>query len=247
MGQAEGNPRKRSLEKKVEPDWNPARRATEFSRRSIGRKLMNPIDENRVSFAFTGFGVLRLVNFTTGVMTGCTDNAADFPDLPFTVAQLKAGRDALVAAQSDMDQGGSKATAKRDAAWDALLAMLRKDATYVQLVASDDLVKLRSSGFSEVSTNRSSSPLDTPSITAIDNGATKELIIRAMAVANAVSYEIRYCVANGPWTDAGTFRQARRNVIDGLTPGTVYTFQIRAVGGSDGYSGWSDPVSHMSM
>ena len=26
-----------------------------------------------------------------------------------------------------------------------------------------------------------------------------------------------------------------------------YTFQVRAIGGSSGYSDWSDPVSHMSM
>ena len=35
--------------------------------------------------------------------------------------------------------------------------------------------------------------------------------------------------------------------VNGLTPGTNYTFQVRAIGGSTGYSDWSDPVSHMSM
>ena len=36
-------------------------------------------------------------------------------------------------------------------------------------------------------------------------------------------------------------------VVNGLTPGVVYTFQVRAVGGSTGYSEWSDPVSHMAI
>lgn len=32
--------------------------------------------------------------------------------------------------------------------------------------------------------------------------------------------------------------------INGLTPGENYQFQVRAIGGSTGYS---DPVSHMSL
>ncbi|MFM8469141.1 MAG: fibronectin type III domain-containing protein [Limisphaerales bacterium] len=36
-------------------------------------------------------------------------------------------------------------------------------------------------------------------------------------------------------------------VVENLTPGTTYTFSVRAVGGSTGFSDWSDPVSHMSL
>jgi hypothetical protein len=41
--------------------------------------------------------------------------------------------------------------------------------------------------------------------------------------------------------------KARRLVLENLTPGTVHAIQVRAVGGSTGYSYWSDPVSHMAM
>jgi hypothetical protein len=34
---------------------------------------------------------------------------------------------------------------------------------------------------------------------------------------------------------------------NGLTPGTTNRFQVRAIGGSTGYTNWSDPVSHISM
>ncbi len=44
----------------------------------------------------------------------------------------------------------------------------------------------------------------------------------------------------------GVFTQSRM-VIPDLIPGTTYTLQARAIGGSTGYSDWSDPVSHMSM
>ncbi|NOS68990.1 MAG: fibronectin type III domain-containing protein [Verrucomicrobia bacterium] len=35
-------------------------------------------------------------------------------------------------------------------------------------------------------------------------------------------------------------------LLDGLTPGATYAVQARAVGGTTGYSDWSDPVSHMA-
>jgi hypothetical protein len=43
------------------------------------------------------------------------------------------------------------------------------------------------------------------------------------------------------------FTQARRMVLTNLTPGTTYAVEVRAIGGSTGYSDWSDPVSHMAM
>jgi hypothetical protein len=51
----------------------------------------------------------------------------------------------------------------------------------------------------------------------------------------------------GNYQPAGVFTQARRMVLTNLIPGTTYTIQVRAVGGSTGHSDWSDPVSHMAM
>ena len=49
------------------------------------------------------------------------------------------------------------------------------------------------------------------------------------------------------WQPAGVFTQARGIVLSGLTPGNTYSVQARGIGGSTGYSDWSDPVSHMAM
>jgi hypothetical protein len=43
------------------------------------------------------------------------------------------------------------------------------------------------------------------------------------------------------------FTQARRIVLTGLTPGVTYAVRVRAIGGSTGFSDWSDPISHMAM
>lgn len=49
------------------------------------------------------------------------------------------------------------------------------------------------------------------------------------------------------WQSAGMFTQARRIVLTGLTPGVTYAVRVRAIGGSTGFSDWSDPISHMAM
>jgi chitodextrinase len=49
----------------------------------------------------------------------------------------------------------------------------------------------------------------------------------------------------GGWQTAGLFTTSKSMTIAGLVPGTTYTFQVRAVGGSTGYSDWSNPVSRM--
>ena len=61
------------------------------------------------------------------------------------------------------------------------------------------------------------------------------------------AYEVRVSYGPNGWQGVGVFTQARRVVVENLTPGTTYSIQARAVGGSTGYSDWSDPVSHMAL
>ncbi len=122
----------------------------------------------------------------------------------------------------------------------------------MQTESANDMAKLLSSGFNAVNMNRAQSPLDTPLIVEIVNGISGQLVVKVKPVKNAKSYEVRVAVvapggATGPWQDAGDFTDSRQMIVEGLTPGTNYAVQVRAIGGSTGYSGWSDPSSHMSM
>jgi hypothetical protein len=82
---------------------------------------------------------------------------------------------------------------------------------------------------------------------AIANLATTQLLIRMLPILNAKSYQVQTATAaNGPWQEAGIFTQARRIVLPGLTPGTIYFARARAIGGSTGYRGWSVAVSLMA-
>jgi chitodextrinase len=88
--------------------------------------------------------------------------------------------------------------------------------------------------------------LDKPGILQVNNEASTQLVVRLQPVDNARAYEVRVSYGANGWQAAGVFTQARRVVLTNLTPGTNYNIQARAVGGSTGYSDWSDPISHMA-
>ncbi len=75
-------------------------------------------------------------------------------------------------------------------------------------------------------------------------------MLRVTPIARARCYDVQSAAVGagdvpGPWQDAGMYTSSRSITIAGLVPGTTYLFQLRAVGGSSGYSDWSNPVSRM--
>jgi hypothetical protein len=198
----------------------------------------------KVSLDFANYSDPELDEFGGNSVTCLTGNTA-FPNPPVKPAdldtQVSAFRDAIQAALP----GGIQLTAAKNAKREIVLTSLRQNAYYVQTIASADLDMLLSSGYFAISTNRSSVPLDKPAITAIENPASTQLLVRVTPVVNARSYHMQ-TGTNGTWQDAGIHLQARRIVLPGLTPGTVYNVRVRAIGGSTGSSDWSDPQSHIS-
>ncbi len=72
-------------------------------------------------------------------------------------------------------------------------------------------------------------------------------LTHAQPVPTAAAYEIRVCYGANGWEAAGVFIQARSIIVANRIPGTVYDVPARAIGGSTGYSDWSDPVSNLAM
>ena len=175
-----------------------------------------------------------------------------YPTPPVAQAALQAALDAFSAAIAAAAQGGPADTADKNNKRDILIGLLRQLAGYVQEKHGNDLATLLSSGFEAVSTNTSSSPLPVPTIKDIVNGGTGQLIVRVNRVKNARAYKLRHALiaesgAPGPWADALLYTSSRSMVVNGLTPGGNYLFQVSAVGGSTGCSDWSDAVSHRSL
>jgi hypothetical protein len=186
-----------------------------------------------------------LANTADDVVDGLTGNPA-FPTSPVAPAALTTLNTTLRTAITAADAGGPQQTAAKNKAYNAVTDALRKNANYVEIQANNDLETLLSSGYDVVSTNRAQAPLYQPLILSIENLATTQLLLRLQTVLNAKSYQVQISTSvNGPWQEAGIYTAARRIVLMGLTPGTVYFVRVRAIGGSTGYSEWSVPVSLM--
>ena len=193
------------------------------------------------------------------ILTSLYGNAV-FPTPPVTAANLQAALTAFTDAIAAQSQGGTAATAAKNQAAQTLIGLLRQLALYVQTTIQSNpaygLAELLSSGFDAASTSRTQTPLATPTIIGIDNSGTGQLTLRVTPVSNARLYEAQSQTAPnaatgagavGEWTSAGMYQSTRGMAVTGLIPGGTYNFRVRAVGGSTGYSEWSNPVGHMSL
>ena len=178
----------------------------------------------------------------------CLTGNTSFPNLPVKVTDVTALQTTFHGSIDDAADGGTQLTALKKQAREALTEALDQNAAYVQAIAAYDLPMLKSSGYFETNSNHSQSPLSPPVIAGIINENSTQLLVRLTPVTNAFGYEGQVSADGGKtWQAAGYFPQARRIVVENLTPGTTYTFRFRALGGSTVYSDWSDPVSHMAM
>ena len=200
----------------------------------------------KVSLGFAELSDTELDNFAQSVINALTGNAT-YPTPPVTLADLKAAVDDFTAKMAAAQTGGVSATAAKNNSRDTLVGMLRKVATYVQLMCNDDPALLLTSGFQMQSTSRSSTPLEKPQGLNIKNGGAGQLVARVDPVKNANMYEGRAKAVNGDWLPSVFTGDSRRITLSGLSPGTSYTIEVRALGGSTGQSDWSDPSSHMAM
>jgi hypothetical protein len=193
----------------------------------------------------------RLISTAGAIIKGMTDNPS-FPSPPVDLNTVQAAVDELSAALSAQPNGGPAATAEKNNKKEVLIGLLRSLRRYVDDRCCNDLSVLLSSGFQAAVTTRVRSPLANPSILNVGFGNSTELVLRVTPIKHAKCYEIRSATigegnAPGPWQTAGLFTSSRLMKIGGLTPGTIYTFQVRAIGGSTGYSDWSNPVSCMCL
>ncbi len=192
-----------------------------------------------------------LIETARTVLKGMTGNAA-FPSPPVTMQALEAAINAFAAAIAAQLQGGTLATAHKNNKREELVALLRQLAIHVQTNCNGDLAVLLSSGFQAANPSRAQQPLAKPIFPRLTNGNSGQLRAKVKPIPNAKCYEVRYAAVSadgtpGPFQSGGISTDSRAIVISDLTPGTMYEVQVRAVGGSNRYSGWSDPTQHRCM
>ena len=200
----------------------------------------------KISLAFATLSDAEIGDFTHGVIEGMTNNTA-YPEPPVTLANLQTARTDFEVKLAAAKLGGPPDTAAKNSARQELLGMLRQLAGYVQLNCKNDLATLLSSGFQAMSTNRAQTPLEPPQALVIKNDTNRRLMASVKPVKNTSLYEGRIKGANGDWLPSVFTGDSQHITFGGLVPGTVYTIQVRALGGLTGQSDWSDPSSHMAM
>ena len=128
------------------------------------------------------------------------------------------------------------------------MSALRQIAAYIQSLGLDSQSSVLSSGFDVVVPSNGQSPLGQPVILSLDNSVTTQLQVKLQAVANAKAYQVQFCngAAKATWQEAGIFPNTRGIILTNLTPGSVYSARVRAVGGSTQYSDWSASISLMA-
>ncbi len=207
----------------------------------------------RVSLGFAKAKDRDLHDFA-GTVSASLYGKAAFPNPPVAKPALDAANSDFDTALSAQAQGGPAATADKNNKRLALIALLRKLARYVEDNSNNDLALLLSSGFEAVTSEHNPTPalVPAPKILGIKNTGTGQLTLRSSTVDNSHGLIVRYAAIGadgkpGPYTETDPFTDSRRIIINGLIPGTLYSFQIRATLAKSQVTDWSDAVQHMSL
>jgi hypothetical protein len=218
----------------------------------IERRSMSKIKTNQIRplMGFTGLSYSELAALSSAVENGMSGNPA-YPNPPVDMAVFKAAVESFAAAIVRALGGGQQALADRDRERVVVIKALRQLGPYVQAQCHDDMAVFTSSGFQAASTTRlPPQPLSPPDVRKIDQGVTGQLLVRITSVAGARTYELRYAAlagaTPGPWTTEVLVKTKGATPVNGLTPGTTYAFQVRALN-KLGYTNWSDPTSRMCI
>jgi Fibronectin type III domain len=192
------------------------------------------------------------VNIYDGIFNNPNFTAPQAPAPPVDSATLKSANDSLATANAEALDGGKKALAQKAHAKEVVVKLLQQLAVYVQANCKDDMTIFLSSGFTAVSSGKTASPPASDSIRKVEPGEVSgQMRITLMKYPGAVSYEVRWAPAvaggnPGTWANQPVAYLRPATTISGLTPGTTYQFQVRAVIKA-GYSDWSDSVTRMAV
>lgn len=201
----------------------------------------------KVSLGFSRESDTELERSATSIHDAMTGNES-YPTPPITLAALKTAIDEFAVALANQWSAGPLGTSIKNDKRAALITILVKIGSYVQIEANGDQTVLISSGYKPISTSRTSVPLPTPVPIKVVSMGEGSINITVSSVPRARAYEVRHTPADGEpanW-QSSVFTRARLMRVFHLIPGKRYLLQIRAIGGLTGQSEWSAPFSQMA-
>ena len=203
---------------------------------------------HRIRLGFRNASAMAILAIGEKVLAGMSGNPA-FRDPPVSMEMLEQALDEFSLAIQAQAKGGTLATAVRNNARRRVIELLSRLARYVEDKSKNDLPTLLSSGFPARNRSRAQVQFPKAVILKITPRRSGQLNLQVRAIPNARCYQVVCAEVGpngvlGPERDAGLFTNSRSIPIGGLTPGKVYSFRVRAIGGSAGFGDWSEPVSH---
>jgi hypothetical protein len=175
-------------------------------------------------------------------------NNPAYPNPPVAMADFKTAIDSFATWITNAEDGGTKSVSAKKKQRGAVVKMVTLLGHYVESACNDDLATFNSSGFTAASnTKQPPQPLTQSVIKYVDRGVnTGQIVVKPDTQKGAVSYEARYATvpaagAAPTWTSI-VQTSPKGFTVTGLTPGTAYQFQVRALGRL-GYSDWSETVT----
>jgi hypothetical protein len=182
------------------------------------------------------------INYARSVAAAMTGN----PHLPSpmpTLANFEAHIDAAAAASAFVLIGPIGSAAQRDARFAAVQSDLDQLRAYVQRVADASPGQAHAIIESAGMSVKRPGLHDKQALTLKAGLVSGSVVVVAKAAGDRATYEWQYSRLGEPWIDVAPTRQAKK-VLDGLLPGGVYQFRVRAVTHA-GRSDFGDAVSFM--
>jgi hypothetical protein len=203
--------------------------------------LIKPLD------GFSGVSDADVIVRCNTIQTNIDGNSY-FAVPPVDPATLKKEIDKFSALVTQAHDGSKKAIAEKNKQREVVIKMVRLLGRYVEVTSNGDMAIFQTSGFQPASTTRTSSEPLSEKIRKIEHGPNSgQILVWVRKISKASSYEVRYVAANAPpptpWTSVGVPQVKAAVTIAGLTPGTTYNFQARALTKDNGYTDWTDSIS----
>ncbi len=197
----------------------------------------------------------QLVTDATNIGTALFANLDKFKDAPappIDPATLKKETDILVSVNAAAENGGKKELAQQKHQKEVVARLIIQLAHWVEMNCKDDINTFLSTGLQAVAL-KSKTPPQSESVRKIAPGSVAgQMLVWLVKLAHAASYEVRWAPvpagggAPTAWSSQPLSNVKAPAVISGLTPGTAYVFQARALI-NNVFSDYSQPITKMAV
>jgi len=204
----------------------------------------------KVLLNFVRFADGRLLTFGRHILQSMLGNL-NFPRPPIKLDDLKEKLDNFSVLLAEAIHRDTRVIAQKNNVREGIINDLRMLATYVETEADDNEDAFTSSGFDKAPTfYAGAKPLGAATIERIEQGITGQLLLWIASLGReARSYQVRFGEDGSDpesWSIRPVTSVQEAISFEGLTPGKVYAFQVRAHGRL-GFTNWSDSATRMCI